>query len=62
MMAQSPTNSSEKHLRIGNSMSSNADTQLTNWGGNYHYQAEKIVYPASMELRIQQGRLFHLQS
>jgi alditol oxidase len=30
-------------------MSSQADTPLTNWGGNYYYQAEKIVYPESLE-------------
>src|SRR5688572_16667660 len=30
-------------------MSTQAGTPLTNWGGNYYYQAENIVYPQSLE-------------
>jgi alditol oxidase len=30
-------------------MSSQTDQPLTNWGGNYAYQAEKIVYPETLE-------------
>lgn len=30
-------------------MASQTDTPMTNWAGNYHYGAEKIVYPQSLE-------------